>query len=187
MKIIETNFKDLLIIELDKYIDERGFFTERYSFDKFLQFGLSDKFVQDNFSRSKSNVIRGLHYQYDQPQGKLVGCTRGLIIDVVIDIRVNSKTFGQHFSIELSDENNRLLWIPAGFAHGFCVPDNVAVADVMYKVNSNYNPAGEGGILWNDEKVAINWGKYGVKEPVVSPKDQILLSFEAYQKNPKFF
>lgn len=186
MKIIPTEFEDLLIIELDSFRDERGFFTEKYNLDKFAKLGLDVTFVQDNFSRSKANVVRGLHYQYDQAQGKLVGCVNGKIIDVVVDIRANSKTFGKYYAIELSDENNRLLWVPAGFAHGFCVPKNVLVADVFYKVTTNYNPQGEGGIMWNDKDLAIDWKGFGVENALVSPKDQVLLGFADYKKDVKF-
>ena len=186
MKISDCEFSGLKIIEVDRYFDDRGFFCERFNREKFLQAGLPADFVQDNFSQSKANVVRGLHFQYDQPQGKLVGCMRGKIIDVVVDLRSNSSTFGKYFTIELSDDNGKMLWVPAGFAHGFCVPDDCVVADVLYKVDAIYNPKGESGIAFNDSDIAIDWKKLGVSNPVVSGRDASLQSFKNYLENRKF-
>lgn len=180
MKIIETNLTDLLVIELDVFGDERGFFVERYNDKKFSDLGLPTEFHQDNHSRSAPDIIRGLHYQHTPAQGKLVGVIRGKILDVAVDIRPNSPTFGQHFSIELSGLNGKLLWVPAGFAHGFCSLRGEP-ADVMYKTTANYNPQGEGGIMWNDPDLAVEWP---IDNPVISQRDQNQMSFAEYKKNP---
>lgn len=177
MKITKTGFEGLLILEPEIYQDNRGFFTEKFSSAQFEEAGLPTSFVQDNFSRSKSNVVRGLHYQYNKPQSKLVSCISGRIIDVVVDIRKNSKTFGKFYTIELSQHNLKSLWIPAGFAHGFCVPHDVESADVLYKVDQPYNKEGEGGIIWNDHNIAIDWKSLGVKDEIISEKDLNLPSF----------
>lgn len=187
MKITKTKLEGLLIVEPTIYQDSRGFFTEKFNKNKFIELGLPGDFVQDNFSRSKSNVIRGLHYQYDKPQGKLVSCVRGRIIDVAVDVRLNSKTFGEFYSIELSEDNCKSLWVPAGFAHGFCVPSNVESADVLYKVNQFYNAAGENGIIWNDEKIGIDWKSYGITKEIISEKDMNLPSFDLSIPNFKNF
>lgn len=170
MKILETTIADLKIIELDVYRDDRGYFVERFNKTKFDSLGIPSDFVQDNSSRSLPNVIRGLHYQNDPSQAKLVGCTKGRIWDVAVDIRKNSKTFGQYFAIELSDDNGKLLYIPAGFAHGFCVLENES-ADVTYKVDGVYNPKGEGGIIFNDPDLNIEWP---IQNPILSTKDKLL-------------
>lgn len=179
MKVINTTIKDLKVIELDIYHDDRGFFVERYNEAKFHELGLPTQFLQDNFSQSAPRVIRGLHYQNNPSQAKLVGCTRGKILDVAVDIRKDSPTFGQYFSIELSPENGKLLYIPAGFAHGFCVLGD-EVADVSYKVDNFYSKEGDGGIIYNDPDLNINWP---ISNPIISQKDQILQSFAQYSKN----
>ena len=174
MKIINTFIKDLKIIELDIYHDERGFFVERFNEQKFKELGIATNFVQDNSSRSMPRVIRGLHYQNNPDQAKLVGCTSGRIWDVAVDIRSDSATFGKYFAIELSGENGKLLYIPAGFAHGFCVLGDEN-ADVTYKVDGFYSKEGEGGIIYNDPTLAINWP---IKNPIISEKDTKLPSFK---------
>jgi dTDP-4-dehydrorhamnose 3,5-epimerase len=178
----EGRLSGLKLIELKIYGDDRGFFTERYVAERFVGYGLPECFVQDNHSRSKPGVIRGLHYQTDPAQGKLVGVIRGKIWDVAVDLRKDSPTFGQWEAFELSDENGRLLWIPAGFAHGFCVLGNED-ADVMYKVDAAYSPKTEGGILFSDPDLKIEWP---VKEPMVSGKDKVLPGFTDYAKNALF-
>jgi dTDP-4-dehydrorhamnose 3,5-epimerase len=178
----EGRLSGLKLIELKIYGDDRGFFTERYVAERFVGYGLPERFIQDNHSRSKPGVIRGLHYQTDPAQGKLVGVIRGKIWDVAVDLRKDSPTFGQWEAFELSDENGRLLWIPAGFAHGFCVLGNED-ADVMYKVDVVYSPKTEGGILYSDPDLKIEWP---VKEPIVSGKDKVLPGFASYSKNPLF-
>jgi dTDP-4-dehydrorhamnose 3,5-epimerase len=180
MKIMK--FSGPKLIELKIFNDDRGFFTERYQEARFKDLGLPESFVQDNHSRSKPGVIRGLHYQHSPSQGKLVGVIRGRIWDVIVDIRKDSPTYGQWDSVELSDENGLLLWVPGGFAHGFCVLGSED-ADVIYKVNVPYSPKTEGGITYSDPTLQIQWP---VKNPIVSSKDQILSSFADYQKNPMF-
>lgn len=167
---IEPKIEGLKLIELKIHGDARGFFVERFQKQKFLDLGLPTEFVQDNHSRSAPGVLRGLHYQVSPPQGKLVGCLRGRIWDVAVDIRPGSETFGKWFGAELSDMNGRLLWVPTGFAHGFCVLGDEP-ADVFYKVDSLYNPASEGGIKWNDLDLAIEWP---VKDPQISDRDRKL-------------
>ena len=176
MKIIETKIKDLKIIEPVIHKDNRGFFVERFNERVFGELGLPIKYFQDNFSRSIPGVIRGLHYQVNPTQAKLVGCVRGKIWDVAVDIRQNSPTFGQHFGVELSGENCKLLYIPAGFAHGFCVLGDEP-ADVAYKVDNSYSKAGDGGIAFDDVDLAIDWP---VQNPIVSEKDKSLPSFAEY-------
>jgi dTDP-4-dehydrorhamnose 3,5-epimerase len=180
MKVTRLDLEGLLLIELTVYSDARGFFIERFRLDRFREIGLPTNFVQDNHSRSAPRVLRGLHYQYDPAQGKLIGVTRGRIWDVVVDIRPDSPTFGHSLGVELSDVSGRMLWIPSGFAHGFCVLGDEP-ADVLYKVDSTYNPLGEGGIFWADPDLAISWP---VDHPIVSERDGKLPSFAAYRANP---
>ena len=180
MQIVPVEIKGLALIELKVHGDARGFFVERFQQDRFREHGLPTTFVQDNHSRSAPGVLRGLHYQLQPSQGKLVGVVRGRIWDVAVDIRPGSSAFGQHVGVELSDMNGRLLWIPPGFAHGFCVLGDEP-ADVLYKVDANYNPAGEGGISWNDPDLAIPWP---LSNPTVSKRDQGLHSFAQYRAKP---
>jgi dTDP-4-dehydrorhamnose 3,5-epimerase len=169
------------LIEPKVYGDTRGFFTERYKLQYSIDLGLPE-FIQDNFSRSKARVLRGLHYQWDQPQGKLVTALRGKIFDVAVDVRKNSPSFGKHISVTLDGDKPQWLWIPPGFAHGFCVLGDEP-ADVMYKVDTYYNPKGEYGIVYNDPTLKINWP---INEPLLSPKDQEMQSFLQYSDDPKF-
>lgn len=180
VKIIDTNILGLKAIELTKIEDDRGFFVERFNQSKFEAASIPYLFFQDNHSYSKPAVLRGLHYQHAPPQGKLVGVTRGKIWDVAVDLRPDSSTYGQHYGIELSANNAMLLWVPAGFAHGFCVLGN-AGADVIYKVNAPYHSEGESGIQWNDPELAIEWP---VKRPLLSPRDKSLPTFADYKKKP---
>ncbi len=182
MKVTKTHLEGLLVVELDFHGDERGFFVERFHEDKFKELGLPTDFPQDNHSRSAPNVLRGLHGQSDPApgQGKLVGVIRGKIWDVAVDIRPDSKTLGQYFGIELTDTNGKLLWVPPGFAHGFCITSD-GLTDVMYKTTKTFNPKGEVGVRWDDPDFAIEWP---VKNPIVSEKDQKLGSFKDYLKNP---
>ncbi|MFT7086879.1 MAG: dTDP-4-dehydrorhamnose 3,5-epimerase [Rickettsiales bacterium] len=181
MKIHNTSIPHLKIIELDIFRDDRGFFVERFNKQKFADLGIPTEYFQDNFSSSIPRVVRGLHYQTPS-QAKLLGCVRGRIWDVAVDIRKDSPTFGQHFSVELSGENGKLLYVPAGFAHGFCVLGDEP-ADVAYKVDNPYSAAGDGGIAFDDADLAINWP---VKNPIVSDKDQKMQSFAEYKINPVF-
>lgn len=165
--VLETPLSGLKMVQLTVHGDERGFFVERFQADRFAEHGLPSQFVQDNHSRSAPGVLRGLHFQSTPAQGKLVGCVKGRIWDVAVDIRKSSPTFGQHFGLELSDVNGKLLWVPAGFAHGFCVLGDTP-ADVFYKVDAIYNPTTEGGIRYNDPELRIQWP---VQNPLVSARD----------------
>jgi dTDP-4-dehydrorhamnose 3,5-epimerase len=166
LNIRETTLPGVLLIEPKVFADDRGFFIETYRADVFREAGIGDAFVQDNHSRSAHGVLRGLHYQEPNAQGKLVRCTRGAIFDVAVDIRRGSPSFGRWFGIELSDANKLMLWIPAGFAHGFCaLEDN---SDLVYKCTSLYDAASDRSLLWNDPDIGIEWP---IKEPVLSPKD----------------
>jgi dTDP-4-dehydrorhamnose 3,5-epimerase len=180
VNVVREHLSGVLTVELRRFVDERGFFVERYNERQFRDAGLPASFCQDNHSRSAPGVIRGLHFQTGPPQGKLVGVIRGRIWDVVVDIRPASPTFGSHLATELNDSDSRLLWIPAGFAHGFCVLGDDA-ADVLYKVDNPYNRETESGILWNDPDLAIAWP---VPNPIVSERDRQLHSFAAYRQQP---
>lgn len=160
----------LKLIRLARFDDARGFFMERFRADRFAALGLPAAFVQDNHSRSKPGVLRGLHLQHTPPQGKLVGVVRGRIWDVAVDMRPGSSTRGRHHAVELSDENGLLFWIPAGFAHGFCVLGDTP-ADVFYKVDAHYHAAGEIGVRYDDPALAIPWP---VADPIVSDRDRAL-------------
>lgn len=180
MKISGCDIEGLKIITLDVMGDARGFFVERFSVRRFAEAGLPTDFVQDNHSRSAPGILRGLHYQHTPKQGKLVGVTRGRVLDVAVDIRPHSKTYGKYHAVELTGENGVLFWIPAGFAHGFCVLGDEP-ADMLYKVSGLYNAAGEGGISWNDPHIGIDWP---MDNPVLSARDQNQQSFADYRANP---
>lgn len=173
----------LALIHSKSFPDNRGFFCERFKASVFQEAGLPHQFVQDNFSRSNSRVLRGLHYQWDKPQGKLVTCLRGRIFDVAVDIRVGSPTFGQVTTVELSGSEPRWFWIPAGFAHGFCVLGDEE-ADVFYKCDNEYSPKCEAGIRFDDQHLNIHWPQSNLQ---VSQRDAEMQTFEVYQKDPKFF
>lgn len=175
------NIEGVKLLKLNKYADSRGFFTERYKDDYKNLLGITTNFVQDNFSRSVKNVVRGLHMQHSPGQGKLVTCLAGAVLDVVVDIRKNSSTYGQHLSINLSGEEPALLWIPAGFAHGFSVLSETA--DLLYKVDCHYNAKNEMSIKWNDVDLAIDWK---VASAVISDKDNTSPSFKSYTEQPAF-
>jgi dTDP-4-dehydrorhamnose 3,5-epimerase len=163
-----------------RFADERGFFVERFNLAGFDKAGLPTTFCQDNHSRSWPRVIRGMHFQSDPPQGKLLGVVRGCIWDVLVDIRPDSPTYGQYLSKEMSDADGELVWIPPGMAHGFCVLGNEP-ADILYKVDQPYSPASEGGIVWNDPDLAIQWP---IADPIVSARDRQLPSFADYRRHP---
>ncbi len=167
MNILPTSLKGLLIIEPNVFEDKRGYFLETYHYERFQSAGLDANFVQDNLSFSKQGALRGLHFQVTKPQTKLVQAVTGDIFDVAVDIRPESPTFGKWSGVLLSEENKRQLFIPGGFAHGFCVLSESA--HVAYKCSDYYNPEDEGGILWSDPTIAIDWP---VKEPTLSVKDQ---------------
>jgi dTDP-4-dehydrorhamnose 3,5-epimerase len=171
MKILETPIKDLYIIEPRVFKDERGYFFESYNKKKFEEAGLQYDFVQDNQSKSQYGVIRGLHYQLAPfAQAKLVRVLEGKVLDVVVDIRKNSPTFGKTFSIELSADNFRQLLVPRGFAHGFSVLSETAI--FAYKCDNIYNKSAERGILYNDTQLNINW-KIPINKAIISEKDKI--------------
>ncbi len=173
MKINKTSIKDLLIIEPALFKDHRGFFYESYNKDN-LDKIINITFVQDNESKSKKGVIRGLHFQSPPfEQTKLVRCISGKIMDVAVDLRLDSITYGKSFSIELSSENNKQLFIPKGFAHGFQVLSHTAI--VNYKVDNFYNPKHDSGIIWNDQHLSIEWNLD--LKPILSIKDSKLNSF----------
>ena len=175
MIVSDLKLEGLKKIQTRQYPDERGHFVENFNRRVFEELGLPVDFVQDNFSWSLPKVIRGLHYQVDPKQGKLVGAVSGRILDVVVDIRKQSETYGQWSSLELSAENGTLIWVPPGFAHGYAVLGDQP-AGVLYKVDAYYNPETESGHRWNDPKLGIDWG---IKDPVVSPRDQALPYFLA--------
>ena len=169
MKIFPTEIPDVLLFQPNVFEDSRGYFFEHYSETVFqAKTGLQVRFVQDNYSRSHQNVLRGLHYQIEQAQGKLVSATVGSIFDVAVDLRQSSPTFGQWVSYELSATNRYQLWIPPGFAHGFGVRSEVA--EVLYKTTNYYAPQQERCIIWNDPDLAIAWQLNGA--PILSAKDQ---------------
>jgi dTDP-4-dehydrorhamnose 3,5-epimerase len=170
MNIIPMKVSNVLIIEPRVFEDDRGFFYESYNEKAFAEkLGVDTHFVQDNHSRSTQNVLRGLHYQIQQPQGKLVRVVVGEVFDVAVDLRKSSPTFGQWVGTLLSAENKRQLWVPPGFAHGFCVMSSIA--EVLYKTTDYYAPQHERCVVWNDPDLAIAWPLTG--EPVVSAKDQV--------------
>lgn len=182
MQVHDCPLAGLKLIELKVFGDSRGFFVERFNAERFAPAGLPTQYVQDNHSLSAPGILRGLHYQYAPAQGKLVGVIRGRVWDVAVDIRAGSPTLGQHYGVELSAENGRVLWIPPGFAHGFCVLGNEP-ADMIYKVDALWNPQGEGGIRYDDETLNIPWP---IKNPAISAKDTQQPSWQDYIKNPKF-
>ncbi len=171
MKVNKTNLEGVLHIEPKVFGDARGFFLETYNKERYMAAGFPDiEFVQDNHSRSSRGVLRGLHFQVNHPQGKLVQVTSGSVFDVAVDIRLDSPTFGQWYGSVLSEENHHQLWVPPKFAHGFCVLSESA--DFLYKCTDYYRPDDESGLLWNDAEVGINWP---LKEPLLSDKDRALL------------
>jgi dTDP-4-dehydrorhamnose 3,5-epimerase len=173
MKSIATSLPGVLLLEPRVFADDRGFFLESYNEKFFTGIGISERFVQDNHSFSKQNVVRGLHYQAAHPQGKLVRAVSGEIFDVAVDLRRSSATFGRWHGEILSEENKRMLWIPAGFAHGFSVLSQGA--QVLYKATDFYHPESERTILWDDAHLAIDW-RFKTKA-IVSAKDQLGTSF----------
>jgi dTDP-4-dehydrorhamnose 3,5-epimerase len=166
MNVIKTALPDVIIFEPKMFGDPRGFFLEHYQAERYAGYGVGGPFVQDNLSRSARGVLRGLHLQNPKPQGKLVGVMRGRVLDVAVDVRVGSPTFGHHVTVELSDDNFRQLWIPRGFAHGFTVLSETA--DFFYKCDALYSPADEITVRWNDPALNIDWG---VTNPNLSERD----------------
>ncbi len=169
MNVIETGLPGVLILEPRVFGDARGFFMESYNRRRFAELGLPTEFVQDNHSRSARHVLRGLHYQILQPQGKLVRVVRGAVYDVAVDLRRSSPTFGRWEGVEITEENKRMLWIPPGYAHGFLVLSEYA--DFLYKTTDFYAPEHERCLLWNDPQIGIDWPMAG--EPILSAKDKL--------------
>ena len=169
MKMEETSLPGVLLLTPAIFADSRGAFMETFNLRRITEAGLPANWVQDNFSISKKNVVRGIHYQVTQPQGKLVRVTHGAVWDVAVDLRRNSATFGKHFAAELSGENGKTLWIPVGFGHGFAVLSEVA--GFAYKVTDYYSQAGERTIAWDDPQLAIPW-PVAAESVIVSEKDR---------------
>lgn len=169
MKVTHASIKDVLIIEPDVFNDNRGYFMETFHQDRYLRCGIDSRFIQDNLSFSIQGTLRGLHFQINHPQAKLVQVFAGEIFDVAVDLRQNSPTYGQWTGIRLSAENHRQMYIPKGFAHGFCVMSQQAL--FAYKCSDFYAPDDEGGILWSDPNIDIHWP---VENPIISAKDRKL-------------
>jgi dTDP-4-dehydrorhamnose 3,5-epimerase len=174
MQVIPTEIPEVLIIEPKVHGDERGFFLEAFQAERYAAAGLTRPFVQDNLSRSAHGVLRGLHLQNLRPQGKLVTVLRGKVLDVAVDVRLGSPTFGRHVAALLTDENRRQLWVPRGFAHGFLVLSESA--DFFYKCDDFYNPESETVIAWNDPDIGIKWG---IDAPSLSTRDAAGVRFHA--------
>ena len=173
MNVVETEIAGVHVIEPKVFGDHRGFFLETYHRKRYREAGITADFVQDNHSRSRRGILRGLHYQRRHPQGKLVWCILGAIYDVAVDLRPGSTTFGKWVGVHLSSENKKQIWIPPGFAHGFGVTSEHA--EVIYKCTDLYDPADEGGIIWNDPTLAIDWP---ITDPILSDKDAALPRLE---------
>jgi dTDP-4-dehydrorhamnose 3,5-epimerase len=167
MKLVPTRLPGVIIVEPQVFRDDRGFFREVHRDELFRASGLPDRFRQDNHSHSRRDVLRGLHFQLSRPQGKLVTVIRGAVFDVAVDVRVGSPNFGQWVGVTLTEQEPRALWIPPGFAHGFCAVSDVA--DVLYKCTDVYVPSDEKGIIWCDSSIGIDWP---VTKPILSPKDE---------------
>ena len=179
MEIVKTPLEGLLIIKPTVFEDDRGYFFESYNREKFQEHGIEVTFVQDNESKSKKGVLRGLHFQnHPHAQGKLVRVMRGSVLDVAVDIRPESKTFGEWSSIVLSGENKWMYWIPAGFAHGFLTLEDDTI--FFYKCTNVYNKDSEGAIRWNDPELGVEWGE--VEDLVISRKDQVAPMFADYRE-----
>lgn len=179
MKVTQTPIEGLLIIQPNVFEDERGHFFESYNKNAFLNSGINTDFVQDNQSLSQAGVLRGLHFQNPPfAQGKLVRVIKGSVLDIAVDIRKNSKTYGEHFAITLSEQNKTQFWIPEGFAHGFLTLENNTI--FTYKCTNYYNKASEGCILWNDTDLKINWN---IRNPILSDKDKSGEAFKEFKSN----
>lgn len=178
MNVTTTPIEGLLVLEPRIFPDDRGYFYESYSQKKFAEIGITENFVQDNQSFSQKGTLRGLHAQA-QPfaQGKLVRVLQGRVLDVAVDIRKNSPTYGQHYSIELSGDNHKQFWVPAGFLHGFVTLEDNTI--FTYKVTNFYDKASEIGVIWNDPSLGIGWG-IAESEALLSPKDELLPSFDEF-------
>jgi len=187
MKIIKTNLPGIVVIEPTLFGDKRGFFLETFREDVLQQAGVNAHFVQDNHSRSTQGVLRGLHYQMTQTQGKLVRVATGSVFDVAVDVRVGSPSFGQWYGTELSEENMRMMYVPPGFAHGFVVLSETA--DFIYKCTDYYHPESEQGIAWNDPDLSIDWNISEIADKIqLSEKDKknVLLKDQPAENLPSY-
>ena len=181
MKIENTNIEEVKVIIPKVFEDFRGYFFESFKSNEYLNRGLPAEFVQDNEVRSKKNALRGLHYQLDKPQGKLVRVVHGNILDVAVDIRIGSPTFGQHHMVELSAENKKMFFVPEGFAHGYLVTSQESF--VLYKCTNIYNAKDEYGIRWDDATIGVAWGN---KNPILSERDKNLPILKEQKFLPKY-
>jgi len=181
MKFINTNIELVKIIEPEIHSDTRGYFFESFKSNLFNDNKIPDTFLQDNEVRSKRSVLRGLHYQLRNPQGKLVRVIYGSILDVAVDIRCGSPTFGQYVSVKLTDKNKRILYVPPGFAHGYLVMSNDSI--VVYKCTNEYNPRDEYGIRWDDSDINIKWQ---IQDPIISKRDENLPLLKNQKLLPKY-
>ena len=181
MKIENTNIEEVKVIIPKVFEDFRGYFFESFKSNEYLSRGLPAEFVQDNEVRSKKNALRGLHYQLDKPQGKLVRVVHGNILDVAVDIRIGSPTFGQHHMVELSAENKKMFFVPEGFAHGYLVTSQESI--VLYKCTNIYNAKDEYGIRWDDATIGVAWGN---KNPILSERDKNLPILKEQKFLPKY-
>jgi len=174
LNVIETSLPGVLVLEPRCFHDERGMFFESFNLARMVELGLPAEWKQDNFSLSKRNVVRGIHYQIGEPQGKLVRVVTGAALDVIVDLRRSSPTFGQHTTVDLSGDGSRMVWIPVGFGHGFsALTETVGLS---YKVTDYYSPKAERTVLWNDPELGIDW-KVPAGEAIVSAKDQAGVPF----------
>lgn len=182
-RVTPTELEGVLIVDIDFFRDERGFFIESYHRDNFRQAGITDGFVQDNHSRSRKGVLRGIHYQdMSAPMSKLVRCTMGAILDVAVDLRVGSPTFARWVAAELSADNMRQLLVPVGYGHAFLTLTDTA--DVQYKCSEVYTPSAEGGVRWDDPDIGIEWPLEA--EPILSEKDRNAMTLRDYLSRPAF-
>jgi len=183
--IDKTELDGVLILTPHVFSDERGYFCETHNMFTLLELDFNVEFVQDNESKSKKNVIRGLHYQWTPPMGKLVRVISGAIVDVVVDIRKDSPTYGDHLKFHISSENKKQIWVPPGFAHGMLSLEEDTI--VSYKCSEYYNPEGESGLNPFDPRLNIDWGvRDKQRDTIVSKKDLVAKSFEIYDENPRF-
>lgn len=168
MNVVQTALSEVLVIEPKLFGDKRGFFLETFQSERYAKQGIRGPFVQDNLSRSGRGVLRGLHLQNPNAQGKLVTVLRGRVLDVAVDVRKGSRSFGQHVTVELSEDNRRQFWVPSGFAHGFLVLSETA--DLVYKCDALYSPSDELAIRWDDPAIGIEWG---INDPKLSARDAV--------------
>jgi dTDP-4-dehydrorhamnose 3,5-epimerase len=179
-QILDRPLPGVVVIRPDAYADERGLFIEAFRADRFEEMGIPSVFVQENQSRSRKGVLRGLHFQWEPPMGKLMRVTRGRALLVGVDIRWNSETLGRWFGLEASDEDRIQVWAPAGFARGFCALEEGT--EVLYKCTGTYDPKNESGIRWNDPRIGLRWP---LTEPILSPKDRDAQSLDDWLRRPE--